>query len=103
MTERLKNIHPGEILKEEFLLPLNITAYRLSKETGIPQTAISEIVKEKRRITAPVALKFSKFFGTTPQFWLGLQDDYDLEEEENHIKKDLDNIHSMKELHLINA
>ncbi len=103
MTERLKNIHPGEILKEEFLLPLNITAYRLSKETGIPQTAISEIVKEKRRITAPVALKLSKFFGTTPQFWLGLQDDYDLEEEEIHIKKELDNIHSVKDLHLVNA
>ena len=103
MIERLRNIHPGEVLKEEFLISLNITAYRLSKETNIPQTAISDIIKGRRRITAPIALRFSKFFGTTPQFWLGLQDDYDLEEEEIHLKKDLKNIHSIKELHLTNS
>ena len=79
--EKLKNIHPGEILKEEFLEPLNITAYRLSKETFIPQTRVSEILKGKRRITADTALRLSKFFGTSAKFWLGLQDDYDLEEE----------------------
>jgi addiction module HigA family antidote len=103
MIERLRNIHPGEILKEEFLIPLKITAYRLSKETHIPQTAISEIIKGKRRITAPMALRFSKFFGISPQFWLGLQDDYDLEEEEGLIKNELDSIHSMKELNLTHA
>lgn len=90
--KKLKNIHPGEILKEEFLIPMNITAYRLAKETHISQTAISEIIREQRRITAPVALKFAKFFGTTPQFWLGLQDDYDLEEERNRLSKELDSI-----------
>jgi addiction module HigA family antidote len=68
-------------LQEEFLVPLNITAYRLSKDTGIPQTRISEIVKGNRRITAGTALRFSKYFGTTAKFWLGLQDDFDLEEE----------------------
>ena len=78
--ETLKNIHPGEILKEEFLEPLAITAYRLSKETFIPQTRISEIIKGNRRITADTALRFSKYFGTSAKFWLGLQDDYDLEE-----------------------
>lgn len=76
----LKNIHPGEILKEEFLDPMEISAYRLSKETFIPQTRISEIIKGNRRITADTALRFSKFFGTSAKFWLGLQDDYDLEE-----------------------
>lgn len=78
---KLKNIHPGEILMEEFLLPLNITAYRLAKDTDIPQTRISEIIKGKRRITADTALRFSKYFGNSAKFWLGVQDDFDIEEE----------------------
>src|SRR5438270_13535554 len=78
---RLKNIHPGEILSEEFLKPLEITAYRLSKSVRIPQTRISEIIKGNRRITADTALRLSKYFGTTVKFWMGLQDDFDLEEE----------------------
>ncbi|TRX57736.1 HigA family addiction module antidote protein [Fulvivirga sp. M361] len=81
--EKLANIHPGEVLKEEFLVPLNISAYRLAKATFIPQTRISEIIKGKRRITADTALRLSKFFSTTAKFWLGLQDDYDLEEEKS--------------------
>ncbi|MBK0402550.1 HigA family addiction module antidote protein [Adhaeribacter sp. BT258] len=81
--EKLPNIHPGEILAEEFLLPLNITAYRLAKETGIPQTRISEILKKNRRITADTALRLAAYFGNSPKFWLGLQDDFDLEEELN--------------------
>lgn len=77
----LRNIHPGEILQEEFLLPLNITAYKLAKEIEIPQTRISEIVKENRRISADTPLRLSRYFGNSPKFWLGLQDDYDLESE----------------------
>ncbi len=79
--KKLSNIHPGEILSEEFLLPMEITAYRLSKEIGIPQTRISQILKGRRRITADTALRLSAFFGNSARFWLGLQDDYDLEEE----------------------
>ena len=78
---KLKNIHPGEILAEEFLKPLNITAYKLAKDIEIPQTRISEIVKGNRRITADTALRLSKYFGNSPKFWLGLQDDFDIEEE----------------------
>ena len=78
---QLKNIHPGEILSEEFLKPLSISAYRLSKDIGIPQTRISSILKGKRRITADTALRLSKYFGNSAKFWLGLQDDFDLEEE----------------------
>jgi antitoxin HigA-1 len=78
---RLKNIHPGEILKEEFLSPLNVTAYKLAKDIEIPQTRISEILKGNRRITADTALRLSKYFGNSAKFWLGLQDDYDIEEE----------------------
>ena len=78
---KLKNIHPGEILLEEFLIPFNITAYRLSKDIEIPQTRISEILKGNRRITADTALRLSKYFGNSAKFWLGLQDDFDIEEE----------------------
>jgi addiction module HigA family antidote len=90
--EKLKNIHPGEILKEEFLDPMEISAYRLSKETFIPQTRISEIIKGNRRITADTALRFAKYFGTSAKFWLGLQDDFDLEEEQNSKIAELHNI-----------
>lgn len=86
---KLKNIHPGEVLKEEFLEPLGISAYRLSKDTFIPQTRISEIIKAKRRITADTALRLAKYFGTSAKFWLGLQDDYDLEEESENMKIEL--------------
>ncbi|MBV6483571.1 MAG: putative HTH-type transcriptional regulator YbaQ [Flavobacteriales bacterium] len=93
--DKLKNIHPGEILSEEFLKPLEISAYRLSKETFIPQTRISEIIKGKRRITADTALRFSKYFGTSPKFWLGLQDDFDIEEERTTKQTELDSIKSI--------
>jgi len=82
----LKNIHPGEVLQEEFLIPMEITAYKLSKDIGIPQTRISEIIKGRRRVTADTALRLSYYFGTTPKFWLGLQDDFDIEEEQK-VKK----------------
>ena len=74
-------IHPGKILMEDFLKPLQITAYRLAKNTAIPQTRISEIIKGNRRITPDTALRFSRFFGNSPVFWLGLQNEFDLEEE----------------------
>ena len=75
----MKNIHPGEVLRKEFLDVLGITPYRLSKETLIPQTALSLILKEKRAITVKTAIKFSTYFKNTPKFWLGLQNDYDIE------------------------
>jgi len=90
--KRLKNIHPGEILLEEFLLPLEISAYRLSKEISIPQTRISEIIRGNRRITADTALRLSKYFGNSAKFWLGLQDDYDIEEALIQKEKDLKSI-----------
>jgi len=90
--DKMKNIHPGEILNEEFLVPLEITAYRLAKETFLPQTRISEIIKGNRRITADTAIRFAKFFGTSAKFWLGLQADYDLEEERNQKAGEFNNI-----------
>lgn len=93
---KLKNIHPGEILLEEFLKPMGITDYRLSKELGIPQTRTSQIIKGRRRITADTALRLSRFFDTSAKFWLGLQNDYDLEEEEIAIAQELEQIRESK-------
>ena len=90
--EKLPNTHPGEILQEEFLIPLQITPYRLAKETNIPQTRISEIIKRNRRITADTALRLSQFFGNSAKFWLGLQDDFDLEAELVEKRDELDHI-----------
>jgi len=90
--EKLINIHPGEILMEEFLIPMEISAYCLAKETYLPQTRISEIIKGNRRITADTALRFSKYFRTSAKFWLGLQDDYDLEEERRQKNDEFDSI-----------
>jgi len=90
---KLKNIHPGEILQKEFLIPFAISAYKLAKDVNIAQTRISEILKGNRRITADTALRLSKYFGNSAKFWLGLQDDYDLEEERNSKKDFLDSIH----------
>ena len=89
---KLPNIHPGEILNEEFLKPFDITAYRLSKDIGIPQTRTSQIIKGKRRITADTALRLSKYFGNSTKFWLGLQNDYDIEEETKKLGETLNKI-----------
>ena len=80
MKNTLGPVSAGEILQEEFLTPMHITAYRLAKEVHIPQSRISEIINGKRRITADTAMRFSVFFGTTPEFWLNIQNQYDLDE-----------------------
>lgn len=77
-NDHLPNIHPGEILKLYFLEPLNITPYRLSRDLSVAQTRIGEILTGKRSITADTALRLSRYFGNSPQFWLNLQADYDL-------------------------
>lgn len=79
--EKLRNTTPGEILLEEFLIPLEISQYRLSKDLEIPQTRVSEIIKGNRRISADTAVRLSAYFGNSAKFWLGLQDDYDIENE----------------------
>ena len=95
--ERLENIHPGEVLLEEFMKPLDITAYRLSKDLEISQTRVSEILKGRRRISADTALRLSRYFGNSAKFWLGLQDDYDLEEELSKRKLEFQRIKKREE------
>jgi len=80
-TKTLRNIHPGEVLVEEFLKPLGVTQYQLAKSIHVPITRIAEISRRRRAITADTALRLARFFGTSSKFWLGLQEDYDLEEQ----------------------
>jgi len=89
---KIDNIKPGEILLEEFLKPFEISAYRLSKDTGMPATRISQILKGKRRITADTALRLSRYFGNSADFWMGIQDEFDLREEAERIEAELDRI-----------
>lgn len=98
--EKLKNIHPGEILLYEFLKPLEISAYRLSKDLNIPQTRVSQIIKGNRRITADTALRLSLYFGNSAKFWLGLQDDFDIEEEKNHKLPELSQIKKFDQINV---
>ncbi|MGI6057584.1 MAG: HigA family addiction module antitoxin [Bilifractor sp.] len=78
MTD-LYPVSPGEILEEEFLKPMHISAYKLAKEVHIPQSRLSDIISGKRRITADTAMRFAQYFGTTPQFWLNIQNQFDLD------------------------
>ena len=90
MAKKLSPIHPGEILLEEFLEPMEITQYRLAKDITVPARRINEIVHGKRGISADTALRLSKYFGTTERFWLNLQTRYDLEVEKDRLGSRLD-------------
>jgi addiction module HigA family antidote len=93
---RLPNVHPGEVLLEEYIKPAGLTVYRVAKDTRMSQTRLSEIIRGRRRITAETSLRLAKYFGTSAQFWLGLQNDYDLEEESESLSKTLEQIPSFQ-------
>jgi antitoxin HigA-1 len=97
---KIPNITPGEILLEEFLKPFKVSAYRLAKETRIPATRISQILKGNRKISVDTALRFSRFFGNSADFWLGIQNEFDLREERASIRVELEKIHTVKEFAL---
>jgi antitoxin HigA-1 len=88
--KKLLPIHPGEILLEEFLAPLEISQYRLAKDIGVPPRRINEIVHGKRSVTADTALRLSRYFGTSEPFWMNLQSHYDLELEKDRLGRDLE-------------
>jgi antitoxin HigA-1 len=79
------NVHPGEILREEFLKPMNISAYELAQQIHLTRSRVNDIVRERRAITASTALRLARFFGTTPQFWMNMQTSYELRKAENQI------------------
>ena len=87
--ERLSNIHPGEILREEFLSPLGITAYRLAKDIQVAPTRITDILNGRRGISAETALRLSRYFGNTAQFWLNLQSHYELREAQDRLREEM--------------
>lgn len=93
---QLANVHPGEVLKEEFLVPMGISQYRLAKEIGVPESRISAICHGKRAVGADTAARLARFFGTAAAFWLGLQGDYDTEEVERNLSTELEKIHPWK-------
>jgi addiction module HigA family antidote len=98
MDKKLKPIHPGEILMEEFLKPIGISQYRLAKDISVPPRRINEIVHGRRSVTADTALRFGHFFGMSPQFWLNLQTRYDLEVTEDSLGNRLE-----KEVHRLES
>ena len=95
MEEKLPPIHPGEILIEEFLKPMNISQYRLAKDINVPPRRINEIVHGQRAITPDTALRLSKYFGMSERFWINLQTHYDLEVEKDRLQDRLE-----KEVHI---
>jgi antitoxin HigA-1 len=90
MNEKIPVTHPGVILLEEFLIPMNITQYRLAKDISVPARRINEIVHGERAITPDTALRLSRFFGMSERFWINLQTNYDLEVEKDHLDGRLD-------------
>ncbi len=97
-TKKIQPIHPGEILMEEFLSPLGLSQNQLANDIGVPPRRINEIVHGKRRITADTALRLAHYFKMSPQFWLGLQMDYDLDIEEDKLARRLNKEVSTYEL-----
>src|SRR5690349_331650 len=96
MSRKLLSIHPGEILREEFLLPMELTPYAVALACGVPRTRIERLSREETPITADTALRLGKYFGTTPSFWMNLQARYDLEIAEHATAGDLKRIKPMK-------
>jgi addiction module HigA family antidote len=93
---RIEAITPGEILNEEFIKGFGISAYKLAKDTKIPATRISEIIKGKRKITVDTALRFSKYFGNSAEFWLNIQNEYDLRIEKELLETELNGINNIQ-------
>jgi antitoxin HigA-1 len=92
MAKKLPAIHPGEILREEFLGPMKLTPYAVAKAIGVPRTRIERLAREDTPLTADTALRLSRYFGTTAAFWMGLQAQYDLEIASDRIDKELKRI-----------
>ena len=96
ITDKLPPVHPGEILMEDFLKEMGITQHKLAVSIGVPPRRINEIVHEKRAVTADTALRLAKFFGMSPQFWLGLQAQYDLDVAEDKILAEIEQIQPLQ-------
>src|SRR5437763_7972262 len=96
MARKLPPIHPGEILREEFLLPMELTPYAVAQACGVPRTRIERLVREETPVTADTALRLAKYFGTTAAFWMGMQAQYDLERAEGEVSAEIKRIQPVK-------
>ena len=92
MTKQLEPMHPGEVLREEFLVPLGMSAGALARACGVPRTRIERLANEETGVTADTALRLAKVFGTSPELWLNLQNDFDVQTAKREIGKELDKI-----------
>jgi antitoxin HigA-1 len=92
MARKLPPVHPGEILREEFLVPMQLTPYAVARACGVPRTRIERLAREETPVTADTALRLGRYFGTTPAFWMNLQGQYDLEVAQDHAAADLKRI-----------
>ena len=96
MAKRLPPVHPGEVLREEFLGPMELTAYRIARACGVPRTRIERLAREETPVTADTALRLARYFGTTPEFWMGMQAQYDLERAQDEAASELRRIAPLK-------
>jgi addiction module HigA family antidote len=96
MSKKLNPVHPGEVLREDFLGPMNLSAYMVARACGVPRTRIERLVREETPVTADTALRLAKYFGTTPAFWMGMQAQYDLERAEDEVSAEIKRIQPVK-------
>jgi addiction module HigA family antidote len=97
MTKKLPPVHPGEVLREEFLRPMNLSPYTVARAVGVPRTRIERIANEQTAMSADTALRLARYFGTSPAFWMGIQTQYDLERAEDDLGAGLRKIAPLSE------
>ena len=98
MAKKLPPVHPGEVLREEFLRPMNLSSYAVARAVGVPRTRIERLANEQTAVTADTALRLAKYFGTTPAFWMGMQAQYDLERAQDEVGPELRKITSVRDI-----
>jgi addiction module HigA family antidote len=96
MSKKLAPVHPGEVLREDFLVPMKLSAYMVARACGVPRTRIERLVREETPVTADTALRLAKYFGTTTAFWMGMQAQYDLERTEDEVSAEIKRIRPVK-------
>jgi len=96
MSKKLSPVHPGEVLREDFLEPMNLSPYAVARACGVPRTRIERVVREETPVTADTALRLAKYFGTTAAFWMGMQAQYDLERTEDEVSAEIKRIQPVK-------
>jgi addiction module HigA family antidote len=96
MSKKLAPVHPGEVLREDFLGPMKLSPYAVARACGVPRTRIERLVREETPVTADTALRLAKFLGTTPAFWMGIQAQYDLERAEDQVAAEIEQIRPIR-------